>query len=75
MSSTNFMSQDSPESDYAEQTNFELSEYFSFDEGPKDDHASTVAGSVQNLVYQANKAFETGETGSQLEAPSDSKQS
>lgn len=46
------MSQDSPESDYAEQTNFELSEYFSFDE-----------------------AFETGETGSQLEAPSDSKQS
>lgn len=75
MSSTNFMSQDSPESDYAEQTNFKLSEYFFFDEGPEDDQASTVAGSVQNLEYQANEAFETGGTGSQLEAPSDSKQS
>nr|QWQ79536.1 WRKY transcription factor protein 18 [Zanthoxylum armatum] len=74
MSNINFMSQDSPESDYiAEQTNFELSDYFTFNKWFEDDQASTIFGSVQNPVYRANEVVESGGTSSsQVEGPSNS---
>lgn len=75
MSTINFIPQDSPESDSAEQTNFELSEYFTFDEWLEDDHASKLFGSLQNPVYRANEVVEPGGTSTHFEGPSNSKQS
>nr|AXY96407.1 WRKY transcription factor 50 [Canarium album] len=72
MSNTNFVPQDSPESDYADMTNFELSEYLTFDGWLEDDRASTVFGAAQNPVYRANEVIESVGTGGHVEDPSDS---
>lgn len=71
----NFPPQDSPESDYtAEPTNFELSDYFTFDQWLEDDQAATIFGAVQNPVYRANEVLESGGTGGQTEGPCSSKE-
>ncbi|KAJ0089981.1 hypothetical protein Patl1_13868 [Pistacia atlantica] len=67
----NFPPQDSPESDYtAEPTNFELSDYFTFDQWLEDDQAATIFGAVQNPVYRANEVIESGGIGGQTEGSS-----
>lgn len=73
MSSSNFLPQDSPESDYAEQTNFELSDYFTFDEWLEEEHASMIFESVQNPVYRANEVIEPGASSRHHEGPSNGK--
>lgn len=75
MSNINLIPQDSPESDSAEKTNFELSEYLTFDEWFEDDQASKLFGYVQNPVYRANEVVEPGGTSTHFEGPSNSKQS
>lgn len=68
-SSVKFPPQDSPESDYtAELTNFELSDYLTFDQWLEDDQAVTIFGAVQNPVYRANEVI--GSEVSQTEGPS-----
>ncbi|KAH7574411.1 hypothetical protein JRO89_XS03G0295200 [Xanthoceras sorbifolium] len=71
MSTNNFAPQDSPESDYAEQTNFELSDYFTVNDWLQEEPSSVIFGSVQNPVYRANQVIESGSgTGNNLEWPS-----
>ncbi|PSS19340.1 WRKY transcription factor [Actinidia chinensis var. chinensis] len=45
---------DSPENGYANQSNFELSEFFEFDEWEGEDPAMVVSRYPQNLVYAVN---------------------
>ncbi|XP_044472389.1 probable WRKY transcription factor 50 [Mangifera indica] len=73
-SSVKFPPQDSPESDYtAELTNFELSDYLTFDQWLEDDQAVTIFGAVQNPVYRANEVI--GSEVSQTEGPSNTNES
>ncbi|KAL9445032.1 hypothetical protein AB3S75_018099 [Citrus x aurantiifolia] len=72
MSNINLIPEDSPESDSAEKTNFELSEYLTFDEWFEDDQASKLFGYVQNPVYRANEVVEPGGTSTHFEGPSNS---
>lgn len=75
MSNTYFVPQDSPESDYTEQTNFELSDYFTFNDWNEEEPSSVFFGSVQNPVYRANQVIESGGIGNSQEGPSNSKSS
>ena len=82
MSSPNFsiVQQDTPElSDYARDqlTNFELSEFLTFDEWTElDDAPSSVAsGYAGNPVYRARVVGESGESSCPREEPSGGKQS
>lgn len=71
MSSPYFVPQDSPESDFTEQTtNFELSDYLSFGDWNEEEPSSVFFGSVQNPVYRANQVVENNQ-----ELPNNSKSS
>ncbi|TXG61852.1 hypothetical protein EZV62_013215 [Acer yangbiense] len=73
MSNAYFAPQDSPESDHTEQqTNFELSDYFTFNDWFEEEPSSVIFESVQNPVYRANQVIESGGTGNSLEVPSNS---
>lgn len=70
---SNFAPQDSPESDFtAEQTTFELSDYFTFDQWSEDDQAATFFGTAP--VYRANEVIISGGTTGHVEGPSHSMQ-
>ncbi|XP_021671152.1 probable WRKY transcription factor 50 isoform X2 [Hevea brasiliensis] len=43
-----------PDSDYGDPTNFELSEFLKFDEWEEDDQSFLASGSTQNPVYRAH---------------------
>ncbi|KAK0570387.1 hypothetical protein LWI29_000359 [Acer saccharum] len=74
MSNAYFAPQDSPESDHTEQhTNFELSDYFTFNDWFEEEPSSVIFESVHNPVYRANQVIESGGTGNSLEVPSNNK--
>ena len=65
---------DSPEKGYANQSNFELSEFFEFDEWEEEDPAMVVSGYPQNPVYAVNDHVSyAGGSSSHHEGPSNSK--
>ncbi|KAJ9168190.1 hypothetical protein P3X46_019747 [Hevea brasiliensis] len=49
-----------PDSDYGDPTNFELSEFLKFDEWEEDDQSFLASGSTQNPVYRAHVIGESG---------------
>ncbi|GFY95533.1 WRKY DNA-binding protein 50 [Actinidia rufa] len=62
---------DSPENGYANQSNFELSEFFEFDEWKEEDPAMVVSRYPQNLVYAVNDQVSyAGGSSSHHEGPS-----
>lgn len=73
MSNSNLRSADSPEIDFAEGSNFELSEYLMFDEWLDEDTASMVSGSSSNPVYQANEVDDHGGSSSHIGGHTSSK--
>ncbi|KDP34058.1 hypothetical protein JCGZ_07629 [Jatropha curcas] len=64
-SSSNFAPLDTPESDYGDLTNFELSEFLTFDEWVKEDDQSMLsllpASNDGNLVFKALVIGESGD--------------
>lgn len=75
MSSSSFRPPDSTsESDYGDQSNFELSEFFTFDEWvEEDDPSSMISGSTHNPIYRAHVVSEAGGS-SPHEGPTSGKQ-
>ena len=66
---------DSQENSYANQSNFELSEFFEFDEWEEEDPGMVVSDYPQNPVYAANDQVSyAGGSSSHHERPSTSKQ-
>ncbi|KAK9274196.1 hypothetical protein L1049_019010 [Liquidambar formosana] len=69
MSHSTFGSSDSLEGDHINQTNFELSEYFTFDDWLDESPVSVVSGSTQNPVFPANEVDDPGGSSSHPEGP------
>ncbi|CAK9172682.1 unnamed protein product [Ilex paraguariensis] len=75
MSRTTSRSLGSPETDYPNQSTFELSEIFEFDEWVDEDPAFIVSGYPQNpALYAANEVENPSGSSSHHEAPGSNKQ-
>ena len=72
---SSFRPGDTPESDYGEQSNFELSDFFTFDEWTVHDEPSsfTVSDPTHNPIYRAQVVGEIGGSSSGHEGPSTGK--
>ncbi|XWS17609.1 hypothetical protein CRYUN_Cryun33cG0081800 [Craigia yunnanensis] len=76
MSNNNFRPSDSPESDHADQSNFEFPEdYFSFDSWLEDYPDAIISGPIENPVNQANEVNDSAGTSSLLQGPAGNRES
>ncbi|GMY28912.1 probable WRKY transcription factor 50 isoform X1 [Fagus crenata] len=77
MSNNNFRPSDylpETEREHVDQSNFEFSEYLTFDDWPEEDPTSNASGSTQNPVYQANEVGDFGVSDSHVEGSSSSRE-
>ncbi|KAF3446079.1 hypothetical protein FNV43_RR11258 [Rhamnella rubrinervis] len=66
MSDIKIKSQDSPENNFADDSNFEFSEFLMFEEWVDEDPASVVSGPLPNPLYQTNEGDEAGASSSHI---------
>ena len=70
MSNNNFIPPDSPESDHADQSNFEFpEEYFTFDDWLEDYPEAIFPGPIENPVNQANEVNDSAGNSSLFQGP------
>ncbi|KAK6236695.1 hypothetical protein SCA6_012032 [Theobroma cacao] len=70
MSTVNFKPPDSPESDHANQSNFEFpDDYFTFDSWLEDCPEAISSGTTENPVNQANEVNDSAGASSLLQGP------
>ncbi|XVE97728.1 hypothetical protein REPUB_Repub03eG0043400 [Reevesia pubescens] len=77
MSNNSFIPPDSPESDHADQSNFEFPEYFTNFEGWLEDYPdSIISEPIQNIpVNQANEVNDSAGTSSLIQGPASNRES